>query len=102
MYLEIQRVGDLFQAAISSDGVMYTLIPGTNATLPMAAAVMEGVAAASGSQGTSNTVSYNAVSIGSPTTPPNPSSSTSPCPPGWNCQEVVNHFVVGDQSLSTS
>src|SRR5436189_232198 len=34
LYLEIQRVGDLFQAAISNDGVTYTLVPGTNATLP--------------------------------------------------------------------
>src|SRR6266700_1082785 len=98
LYLEIQRVGDLFQAAISNDGVTYTLVPGTNATLPMAAAVMEGVAAASGSQGTSNTVSYNAVSIGSPTTPPNPFSSPSPCPGGWSCQDVGNPVVVGDQS----
>ena len=101
LYLEIRRVGDLFQAAISSDGVTYTLVPGTNATVPMAAAVMEGVAAASGSQGTSNTVSYNAVSVGSPTAPPNPSLSPSPCPGGWSCQDVGNPVVVGDQSLSS-
>jgi len=100
LYIEIQRVGDQFQAATSNDGVTYTLVPGTNATVPMTAAVMEGVAAASGAQGTSNTVSYNTVSIGSPTTPPNPSSSPSPCPGGWNCQDVGNPVVVGDQSLS--
>jgi outer membrane protein assembly factor BamB len=100
-YLEIQRVGDKFQAATSSDGTTYTLVPGTNATVPMPAALMEGVAAASGTQGTSNTVSYNAVSLGSPTTPPNPPSSPSPCPSGWSCQDVGNPVTVGDQSLSS-
>lgn len=101
LYLEIQRVGDRFQAATSSDGTTYTLVPGTNATVPMPAAVMEGVAAASGTQGTSNTVSYNAVSTGSPTTPLNPASSPSPCPGGWSCQDVGNPITVGDQSLSS-
>src|SRR5258708_12909672 len=62
---------------------------------------MEGVAVASGTQGTSNTVSYNAVSPGSPTTPPNPPSSPSPCPGGWSCQDIGNPTIVGDQSLST-
>jgi outer membrane protein assembly factor BamB len=101
LYLEIQRVGDQFQAATSSDGVTYTLVPGTTATVPMAATVIEGVATASGSQGTSNTVAYNAVTIGSPTTRPNPPSSPSPCPGGWSCQDVGNPIVVGDQSLSS-
>jgi outer membrane protein assembly factor BamB len=101
LYIEIQRVRDRFQAATSSNGTTYTLVPGTNATVPMPAAVMEGVAAASGSQGTSNTVSYNAVSLGSPTTPPNPPSSPSPCPGGWSCQDIGNPVTVGDQSLSS-
>src|SRR6266566_3127295 len=72
LYIEIQRIGDQFQAATSSTGTSYTLVPGSTATVPMPAAVMGGVAVASGTQGTSNTVSYNAVSLGSPTTPPNP------------------------------
>jgi outer membrane protein assembly factor BamB len=101
LYLELQRVGDQFQAATSSDGTTYTLVPGTNATISMTAAAMEGVAASSGSQGTSNTVSYNAVSIGSPTTPPNPPLSPSPCPGSWSCQDIGNPAIVGDQSLNT-
>jgi outer membrane protein assembly factor BamB len=101
LYLEVQRVGDQFQAATSSDGATYTLVPGTNATISMTAAAMEGVAASSGSQGTSNTVSYNAVSIGSPTTPPNPPLSPSPCPGSWSCQDIGNPAIVGDQSLNT-
>ena len=101
LYIEIQRVGDQFQAATSSTGTSYTLVPGSTATVSMPAAVMEGVAVASGTQGTSNTVSYNAVSLGSPTTPPNPPSSPSPCPGGWSCQDIGNPTIVGDQSLST-
>ncbi len=100
LYLEIQRVGDQLQAATSSDGVTYTLVPGSTMTVPMPAAVLAGVALASGTQGTSNTVAYNAVSLGSPTTPPNPQPSASPCPNGWSCQDIGNPAIVGDQSLS--
>jgi outer membrane protein assembly factor BamB len=101
LYIEIQRVGDTFQAATSSTGSSYTLVPGTSTTLVMPDSVMEGVAAASGTQGTSNTVSYNAVSLGSPTTPPSPPSSPSPCPNGWSCQDIGNPVTIGDQSLSS-
>src|SRR6266568_872470 len=100
LYLEIQRVGDQFQAATSSNGTTYTLVPGSTMTVPMPAAVMEGVALSSGTQGTSNTATYNAVSLGSPATPPNPQPSASPCPSGWNCQEIGNPSTVGDQSLN--
>jgi len=101
LYLEIQRVGDQFQAAASSNSSTYTLLSGTTATLPMPASVMEGVAGASGSQGTSNTVAVSAVTLGSPTTPPNPPASPSPCPGGWSCQDIGNPVAVGDQSLSS-
>jgi outer membrane protein assembly factor BamB len=100
LYLEIQRVGDQFQAATSPTGSSYTLVPGSTTTLSLPAAVMEGVAVASGTQGTSNTVSYNAVSPGSPTTSPQPPASPSPCPSGWSCQDVGNPVIVGDQSQS--
>src|SRR6266581_1703801 len=85
LYLEIQRVGDQVQAATSSDGVTYTLVPGTSMTVPLPAAVLAGVALASGTQGTINTAAYTAVSLGSPTTPANPQPSASPCPTGWSC-----------------
>lgn len=100
MYLEIQRVGDQFQAATSSDGATYTLVSGGTATLPMPASIQAGVAAASGTQGTTNTVSYNAVALGTPSTPPNPPSSPSPCLSGWSCQDIGNPTLVGDQSLN--
>jgi outer membrane protein assembly factor BamB len=101
LYLEIQRVGDQFQAATSHDGVTYTLVPGATANVPMPASVMEGVALSSGTQGTLNTATYKSVSIGSPTTPPNPQPPATPCPAGWSCADIGDSSVVGDQSLSS-
>ncbi len=100
LYLEIQRVGDTFQAATSNDGVNYTLVPGSTVTVPMPTAVMDGVALSSGTQGTANTVVYSGVSVGTPGTPPNPPTSATPCPSGWSCSDIGNPSIVGDQSLS--
>lgn len=102
LYIEIQRLGDNFQTATSSTGTgtSYTLVPGSSAPVVMPAAVMEGVAAASGTQGSANTVSYNAVTPGLPTTSPNPPPSSSPCPSSWSCQDIGNPLTPGNQSLS--
>jgi len=99
-YLEIQRVGDQFQAAISNDGLTYTLVPGSTMNVPMPSSLLEGIALSSGTQGTSDTATYNAVNIGSPGTPPNPPAPATPCPNGWSCRDVGNPAIVGDQSLS--
>ena len=37
-YLMVQRRGDVLQAAVSTNGTSYTLLPGTDATVPMPAA----------------------------------------------------------------
>ena len=100
LYLAIQRVGDQFQAATSSDGVTYTLVPGSTVIVPLPAAIMEGIAASSNTQGTLDTATYKSVSIGSPNTPFNPSSPATPCPSNWNCLDIGNPVLVGDQSLS--
>src|SRR6266480_42933 len=100
LYLEIQRVGDQFQAATSSDGVMYTLVPGSTVKVPMPVAVMAGVALSSGAQGTQNSVVYNAATIQAPGTLPNPPASPTPCPNGWSCSDIGNPITIGDQSLS--
>jgi hypothetical protein len=100
LYLEIQRVGDQLQAATSTNGASYTLVPGDSATIPMPAAVMEGVALSSGTQGVQNSVTYNAVTVQAPGTPPNPPAPPSPCPGGWSCSDIGNPVTIGDQSLS--
>jgi hypothetical protein len=99
-YLEIQRTGDLFQAATSADGATYTLIPGTNATLIMPYAVLEGVAVSSGTDGTAGTVTVGGAATGPVTNTLNPVPSPSPCLGGWSCADVGNPLRVGDQSVS--
>ncbi len=101
LYLEIQRIGDQFQAATSSDGTNYTLVPGSTVTLAMPYTALVGLAASSGNNGTISTVMYDNVTIGSPSTPPNPSPSANPCPGGWSCQDIGNPALVGNQSLNT-
>ncbi len=100
LYLEIQRVGDQFQAATSNDGVTYTLVSGSTVNIPIPASAMSGIAFSSGTQGTPDTVTYGAVSIGLPTTPPNPPPPATPCPSGWRCGDIGNPALTGDQSLS--
>jgi outer membrane protein assembly factor BamB len=101
LYLEIQRVGDRFQPAVSSDGATYTLVPGGTITIPMPAITEEGVALSGGTQGVQNTATFSAVTLGAPTTAPLPPASASPCPSGWSCSDIGNPVTVGDQSLST-
>jgi outer membrane protein assembly factor BamB len=100
LYLEIRRTGDWFQAAQSVDGKTYTLIPGTTIQLVMPTAVMEGAATSSGAAGTSIIGSYAGVATGPPGAMPTPAPSPDPCPAGWNCQDVGNPAIVGDQRLS--
>jgi outer membrane protein assembly factor BamB/regulation of enolase protein 1 (concanavalin A-like superfamily) len=99
-YLMVQRRGDVLQAAISTNGTSYALIPGTNATVPMPAASLAGVMVSSGTQGTSGMATVAGVTVGSPTLTPQAASGASPCPSGWSCQDVGNPAVVGNQSLS--
>ncbi|HET8907219.1 MAG TPA: PQQ-binding-like beta-propeller repeat protein, partial [Ktedonobacterales bacterium] len=99
-YLQIQRSGDLFQVATSPDGSTYTLVPGTNATIVMPSAALEGVAVSSGTNGTAGTATVNAAAAGTITSALNPAPSASPCPAGWTCADVGNPGLVGDQSLS--
>jgi len=44
-YIMIQRVGNLFSAGVSTDGVHFTLIPGSTATVSLGSAPLAGLAA---------------------------------------------------------
>jgi outer membrane protein assembly factor BamB/regulation of enolase protein 1 (concanavalin A-like superfamily) len=100
VYLMVQRRGDVLQAATSTNGTSYTLIPGTNATVPMPAASLAGVMVSSGTQGTSGTAKVADVTVGSPTVTPQPAPSANACPSGWSCQDIGNPALVGNQALS--
>ena len=96
----VQRRGDVLQAAVSTNGTSYTLLPGTDATVPMPAASLAGVMVSSGTQGTPGTASVAGVTVGSPTITPQAAPSAGACPAGWNCQDIGNPALVGSQSLA--
>ena len=102
VYLQIQRRGDVFQAAASLDGTSFVLIPGTTVTLVLPRAVMAGVAVSSGSNGSVSTPTFSGVAAGPLGPPPAPQPPASPCPTGWACADVGNPALVGDQSLNGS
>jgi outer membrane protein assembly factor BamB len=102
LYLMIQRHGDILEAATSRNGRTYTLVPGTDATVPMPAKSLGGVAVSAGAQGRAVSAVVSNLSVGSPTTTPAPSPSAHPCPPGYSCADIGNPSIVGDQQLSGS
>jgi outer membrane protein assembly factor BamB len=99
-YLEIQRIGDQFQAAVSTDGASYTLVPGSTVTLAMPDKVLEGLFSSSGVNATLRTATFAGVTVGTPGNVPAVQGPATPCPKGWNCDDVGNPVLVGDQSLS--
>jgi outer membrane protein assembly factor BamB len=99
VHLQVRRVGDAFQAATSGNGTAYSLVPGTDAVVPMPADAMAGAAADSGSQGTPAGVTFAGVALGAAGSPASPAPPASSCPSGWACGDVGNPGVVGDQSL---
>jgi regulation of enolase protein 1 (concanavalin A-like superfamily) len=99
-YLMVQRRGDVLQAAVSTNGTSYTLLPGTDATVPLPAASLAGVMVSSGAQGTPGTASVAGVTVGAPTITPQAAPSAGACPAGWSCQDIGNPALAGNQSLS--
>lgn len=93
--LELQRVGDLFQAATSHECTNYTLVPGSTLSVVMPTNVMDGLAVSSHSQGNPETVAYDAVTIGSPATPPTPPPPASLSLSGWSCSDIGNAAIAG-------
>ena len=102
IYLEIQRVGDQFRAAISTDDGNYTLVPGSNAELSLPDRTLVGLAASSGVNGTPGMATYDDVVIGTPDGLPAAPRSLSPCLSNWSCSDIGNPEAVGDQTAKNS
>jgi hypothetical protein len=100
LYLEIQRVGNQFQAATSNDGSNYTLLPGSTATVVMPTSIDVGLAVSSDNNSALSTATFDTVAIGAPSAHPVPTPSPTPCPNNWNCAAIGNPAIVGDQSLN--
>ena len=103
-YIMIQRVGNLFSAGVSTDGVHYTLIPGSTADVDMPATTLQGLAVDSGSSINTGTASFRNISVGGPvTTTMAPQAPANPCPTSWTCTDVGNPNPPGNTtSASTS
>ena len=99
-FLQIRRIGDGFTASSSPDGLTYTLLAGSTATVVMPTTVTAGLAADSGTNGTGAASTIDSVVVGAPGTVPNLPAPPSPCPVGWSCSDVGNPVTVGDQSLA--
>jgi outer membrane protein assembly factor BamB len=100
VYLQIQRQGDVLQAATSTDGSTYTMVPGATATVLIPYASLAGLAVGSGQSGTAGTATFDNFSVGGITNTPRNTPPASACPVGWNCGDLGDPLVVGNQSLS--
>jgi outer membrane protein assembly factor BamB len=100
LYLEILRIGDTFQAATSTDGTTYTLVPGTTTTVTLPRQVLVGMAVSSHSTDAQVTATYQHVVLGTPGNQPVPMPPPTPCPENWSCSDVGNPVLLGDQSLT--
>ena len=98
LYLEIQRKGDQFQAAVSHDGINYTLVPGSSQKLTMPIELNGGFALSSTNATTLTTATYDEFATGQPNTTLNTPAQTS-CPQQWTCSDVGNPATVGGQML---
>lgn len=93
-YLEIQRQGDVLTAATSTDGITFTAVPGSTATVLMPYASLAGLAASSGG------ATFDSFAVGAISNTPQDTPPANACPSGWNCGDVSNPLVVGNQSRS--
>lgn len=100
VYLQIQRQGDVLQAATSTDGSTYTAVPGSTATVIMPYASLAGLAVSSAASGTAGTATLDTVSVGGVTNTPQNTPPATACPTGWGCGDVGDPRTVGNQSLS--
>jgi hypothetical protein len=64
VFLKVTRAGSTFTAYTSSDGVTWTLLPGSTATLSLGTSLLAGLAVTSHNTGALGTVTMNDVSVG--------------------------------------
>ncbi|HUD17188.1 MAG TPA: PQQ-binding-like beta-propeller repeat protein, partial [Acidimicrobiales bacterium] len=102
-YIMMQRVGNLFSAGVSTDGVHYTLIPGSTADVDLPATTLQGLAVDSGSSTNTGTASFANIAVGGPISiTMTPQTPADPCPNSWTCTDVGNPNPPGDTTASSS
>jgi hypothetical protein len=93
VYVRAVRAGTTFTAYTSSDGLTWTPVAGSSATLSVSGALLAGLAVTSHNTQAAGTVTFTAVSVG--TTPP-----PGGCPAGWTCGDIGGATPAGSQTLN--
>jgi len=101
VYLMIYKQADTISAATSTNGVTYTLVPGSTVSLVLPTTSVAGIATASGGNGATTSMTLSNVSIGEPSNAPVSASDGSTCPSSWTCQDIGNPNLVGGQTNSS-
>ncbi|MBV9099517.1 MAG: PQQ-binding-like beta-propeller repeat protein [Candidatus Dormibacteraeota bacterium] len=99
-FMSIQRVGDTYYAATSSDGTNWLSLTGTTQTFAMPTTLMGGIAVDSGQNGTFGTATFTPMTAGAVTINALQPGFTHPCPQGWQCYGVGNPNPPGDQQMT--
>ncbi len=94
----IQRVGDTFSAAASTDNVHWTTLTGTTQQFVMPTTLMSGIGVDFGANATFGTATFTPATNGAVSVTPVLPGTTHPCPAGWTCQGVGNPNPPGDQT----
>ena len=99
-YMRVARSGSTFTAYTSTDGVTWTLMPGSGVTLPMSGTLLAGMAVTSHNTIQLSTVAFDKVALGT-TAPPTPTPTPPPpCPSSWTCADIGAPALSGNQSLT--
>ncbi len=96
-FLAIQRQGDQFQAATSTDGSHFTLIPGSTVALAMPTRVEAGLAISSDQENAAITAHVTRLSFNASHQTWQAPASAHACPSGWLCQDSGNPAIIGTQ-----
>lgn len=99
--LMLQRVGNVFTAGISTDGVTFQEVPGSTADIELPTSLKHGIAVASGSSTVLGAASFTNLIAGAPiTTNMVPPAPAHPCPAPWSCTDIGDPAPPGDTTAS--
>ncbi len=93
-YLEVTWSGSTFTASTSADGVTWTPIPGSTATVSLGSTFLAGLAVTSHNTGALSTVTMDNVTTQAASSPP------PPCPSNWTCGDIGSPTPAGNQSYA--
>ncbi len=101
VWLRVSRYTDTvhnvvyYSAYTSTDGVNWTIIPGSQVPLSLPGPLVAGIASGSNSTSNLSTATFDSFSQGPPVVPP------SLCPSAWTCTDIGGALPPGTDSLSS-